>query len=110
MFEAGIFDWAKHIVTDQAWAIIVPLILAYIAKKVRDWLKPYLDTKEKKDMAAWIAHIADDVTDELVLKYPKEKWADFLDKAVDKIIDITGIKPEVAVRAAKAAVARKKNG
>jgi hypothetical protein len=53
--------------------------------------------------------IADDVTDYFRLKYPSAHWSVWLDRAVDKIIDVTGVGKNAAERAAKAAVARKKD-
>jgi len=43
----------------------------------------------------------------LVAKYPKNDLLRWLDQAVDKIVQITGVSEEVATRAAQAALARK---
>ncbi len=58
-------------------------------------------------MAEYVFLIADEVTDQLVAKYPKNELFRWLDQAVDKIIEITGTSKEVATRAAQAALARK---
>jgi hypothetical protein len=53
--------------------------------------------------------IADDVTDYFRLKFPSAHWSVWLDRAVDKIIEITGVGRNAAERAAKAAMVRKKD-
>ena len=53
-----------------------------------------------------IAQLADEFTDELRNKHDKG-WAKYFDEAVDKLIILLGISPEIARRAIKAAAARK---
>ena len=102
---AGIFDWIGGLIPDVAIVSAVLFLLGWLAKK---FLKPLLEVEQNRAMAVWIAKIADDVTDELVARYPDAKWDDWLDKAVDKIIDVCDIKDEIAKRAATAAIGRKK--
>ena len=83
---------------------LVTLIVAWLAK---GYLIPYLSTERKRNMAKYILLIADEVTDYFRLKYPVVKWTEWLDQAIDKIIEITGTTKEVASRAARAAIARK---
>ncbi|MDH4222959.1 MAG: hypothetical protein OEV55_05395 [candidate division Zixibacteria bacterium] len=85
---------------------LITLVVAWLAKQ---YLLPYLSTERKRKMATYILLIADEVTDYFRLKYPKLKWTEWLDQAIDKIIDITGATKEVASRAAQAAIARKVN-
>jgi len=85
---------------------LITLIVAWLAK---EYLLPYLSTERKRRMANYILLIADEVTDYFRLKYPDIKWAEWLDQAIDKIIQITGAPKEVASRAAQAAIARKIN-
>jgi hypothetical protein len=85
---------------------LITLIVAWLAK---EYLLPYLSTERKRKMATYILLIADEVTDYFRLKYPELKWTEWLDQAIDKIIEITGTTKEVASRAAQAAIARKIN-
>jgi len=81
------------------------VVVTWFAKK---YLVPFLELEKHRRYARYIAAIADEVTDELVLRYPGESWAKYLDQAVDRIIEICGIDLEVAKRAALASMARKK--
>jgi phosphoglycerate dehydrogenase-like enzyme len=91
------------------WAVsglgtILLLILGWV---VKEYLIPFLSTTRKKKLAEYILLIADEVTDYFVAKYPNVKWVEWINQAVDKIIEITGASKEVATRAAQAAVQRK---
>jgi hypothetical protein len=90
--------------TLQALGAILLLLLGWV---VKHYLIPYLNTELKKKMAEYVLLIADEVTDQLVAKYPKNELIKWLDQAVDKIMEITGVSREVATRAAQAALARK---
>jgi len=90
--------------TLQASGAILLLLLGLVAKH---YLIPYLNTELKKKMAEYVLLIADEVTDQLVAKYPKNEVLKWLDQAVDKIMEITGVSREVATRAAQAALSRK---
>jgi len=90
--------------TLQALGAILLLLLGLVAKH---YLIPYLNTELKKKMAEYVLLIADEVTDQLVAKYPKNEVLKWLDQAVDKIMEITGVSREVATRAAQAALSRK---
>ncbi len=83
------------------------IILAIIVWMANKYLVPYLKVEKRRRYAEFIATIADEVTDELRLKYPDRPWAVYLDEAVDKIIEICGINSEIARRAAVAALSRK---
>ncbi|MFH1700738.1 MAG: hypothetical protein ABIE07_09150 [Candidatus Zixiibacteriota bacterium] len=85
------------------WAL-AGIIISYVSKK---YLIPMLNVDKKRKYAAWIAAIADELTDDLVARYPDKKWIEELDKAVDKIIEICGINKDVAERAIRAAATRK---
>ena len=56
--------------------------------------------------AVYIQAIADDVIDYFRLKYPCAHWSVWLDRAVDRIIEITEVKRDTADRVAKAAWVR----
>lgn len=85
------------------WAL-AGIIISYVGKK---YLIPLLRVEKRRRYAGWIAAIADELTDDLVARYPGKKWIEELDKAVDKIIEICGINKEVAERAIRAAASRK---
>ena len=74
---------------------------------VKRYLIPFLDTELKRKLAEYVLLIADDVTDQLVAKHPKNELLKWMDSAVDKIMQVTGVSKEVATRAAQAALARK---
>jgi hypothetical protein len=85
--------------TLEALGAILLLLLGWVAKH---YLIPYLNTELKKKMAEYVLLIADEVTDQLVAKYPQNELLKWLDQAVDKIMEITGVSKEVATRAAQA--------
>jgi hypothetical protein len=90
--------------TFHAMGAMILLILGWMVKK---YLIPFLDTELKKRMAEYVLLIADEVTDQLAAKYPRNELIKWLDQAVDKIMEITGVSRNVATRAAQAALARK---
>lgn len=101
-----IFDFiGDHIVTlaGGLWTL-VGIAATYAAKK---YLIPWLTVDRHRKYAAWIASIADEITDELVQKFPEKKWLAELDKAVDRLITICGIDRAIAERAIRAAAVRK---
>ena len=80
------------------------LLAGHVAKK---YVIPYLSAGSRQRYAKYVAMIADDVTDDLKRKYPDKEWLRHLDEAVDTVISICQIAPEVARRAVNASVARK---
>jgi hypothetical protein len=84
--------------------VVLSIVVVWMTKK---HLVPLLAIERHRRYAEWIARIADEVTDDLVQKYPNERWAKFLDNAVDKVMEITGISKETARRAVTSAIARK---
>jgi len=83
------------------------IVMTVIAWAVRKYLVPLLETERRRRYAQYIAIIADEVTDELRQKYPGKSWAIYIDEAVDRIIEICKIGPDIARRAALASFARK---
>lgn len=79
------------------------LLAGHIATK---YVIPFLSVGKRQRYAELIAMLADEITDELQSKYAKD-WTNYLDQAVDKLIMILGIEPEIARRAINAAAARK---
>ena len=83
----------------------VGLTLAgYLARK---YVIPFLQVGKRQKYAQYIAAIADELTDELRVKYPGSDWLVHLDEAVDTLIEICGVTQEIARRALQAAAARK---
>lgn len=79
-------------------------VIIYLTKK---YLAPYLMVESRRTYARYIASIADDLTDDLITRYPSNKYLGYIDEAVDKIIEICNIDEEIARRAVSAAFARK---
>ncbi len=104
---ANIFSWIGNILSDKTIAALGALFMIWLGLFVRKEIVPLLQTKENREMAEYILVIADDVTDFFRLHYPSSHWSVWLDKAVDRIIEITGVGKDVADRAARAAIARK---
>ncbi|NIM98489.1 MAG: hypothetical protein GTO24_10545 [candidate division Zixibacteria bacterium] len=96
-------DW----ITANTFGALGAILLLLLGWAVKKYLIPFLDTELKKKLAEYVLLIADEVTDQLVARYPKNELLKWIDQAVDKIMDITGVSQEVATRAAEAALARK---
>ncbi len=99
-----------HFIESSVWPGLGSLGLLLLGWVVQKYLVPYLSTEKRKNLAEHILLMADEVTDYFILKYPKSNWSEWIDQAVEQIIQITGVDREVAVRAAKAAIARKQMG
>ena len=95
--------------TIQGWFLsgVGSVIVFLVGWVTKEYLIPYLTTERKRKMAKYILLIADEVTDYFLLKYQGHKWTEWIDQAVDKIIEITGVDKEIALRAAEAALSRK---
>ena len=107
--HASIFSWIGDIFTEQSLAAIGTLLMLYLGYIVKKEIVPLLEIRRNREIASHILIIADDVTDYFRLKFPSAHWSVWLDRAVDRIIEITGVGRETAGRAARAAVARKEN-
>jgi len=79
-------------------------LAGYLASK---FVVPFLQVGNRRKMAEYISIIADDLIDELRMKYPDRKWLEYLDEALAKLIEICEIPADVARRAIQAAAARK---
>ena len=80
------------------------IFAGHIANK---YVIPFLKIGNRKDYAQYIAAIADEITDDLKNKYPEKEWLQHVDAAVDSLIAICDISPQVARRAINAAMSRK---
>lgn len=105
--QASVFSWVGDILTAKSFTAVGAVLMFYLGYLVKKEILPLLKAKRNREIAMHILVIADDVTDYFRLKFPKAHWSVWLDKAVDRIIEITEVKREVAGRAARAAVARK---
>lgn len=83
------------------------VFMALIAWLARKYLVPFLTVEKRRRYAGYISCIADEITDDLVRRYPDKEWLVYFDEAVDKVIEICNIETEVAQRAVSAALSRK---
>ena len=107
LINAGMFDWINTLLSEKSIAAIGAILMFYIGMIIKKELVPLLEIRRNKEIADHILIIADDVTDYFRLKFPNAHWSIWLDKAVDKIMDITGSNRQTANRAARASVSRK---
>ncbi len=105
--NASIFSWLGGLLTEKSLAALGAILMVYLGFLIKKEILPLLQVKQNREVAEYILVIADDVTDYFKLKFPNSHWSVWLDRAVDKIIEITGVGKEVADRAARAAVSRK---
>ncbi len=80
------------------------LLFGHVTNK---YILPFLKVGKRKQYAEYVATIADEITDDLKNKYPQKDWLKYLDTAVDTLISICDISPQVARRAISAAISRK---
>ncbi|OQX90900.1 MAG: hypothetical protein B6D58_09270 [candidate division Zixibacteria bacterium 4484_95] len=109
IIDAGIFSGITNFVSDRAFEAMGAILLIAVAMFTKKYILPLLVTAQAKQTAKHILIIADDVTDYFAEKFPGAHWSIWLDRAVDKIIEITGVNHSVATRAAKASIHRKKD-
>ena len=115
MFEANIFGgvwgWISDHTTATAIGLLTPVIIGFVVKEGKKLLTKFIKTKEEKELFTWIAGLADDFTDQLVAKYPKNELLKHVDEIVDDfqgvIQNIQPVSTKVAKRALEAAVGRK---
>jgi hypothetical protein len=107
IISASIFSWLSGLLTEKSLAALGAILMIYLGILVKKYLVPLLQAQKNREVAEYILVIADDVTDYFRLKFPSAHWSVWLDRAVDRIIEITGVGRDVADRAARAAVVRK---
>ena len=107
--SAGLFSWIGDILTEKSLAAVGTILMIYLGYLIKKEIIPFLKARRNREIASHILVIADDVTDYFRLKFPSAHWSVWLDRAVDKIIEITGVGRNAAERAAKAAMVRKKD-
>ena len=106
---AGLFSWIGDILTEKSLAAVGTILMIYLGYLIKKEIIPFLKLRRNREIAGYILLIADDVTDYFRLKFPSAHWSVWLDRAVDKITEITGVGRNAAERAAKAAMVRKKD-
>lgn len=104
--EAGVLSWLGHILTEKSLAALGGFLMLYLGYVIKKEIIPLLKIKRNRELAGYILVIADDITDYFRLKFPSAHWSVWLDRAVDKIIEITGVEREIAGRAVRASVRR----
>lgn len=68
---------------------LVMLIIGYLAGR---HLKPWIhENADRLARAQEIALVADRVTDEMTIMFPGQKWDNWIDEAVDRIIEACGL-------------------
>jgi len=87
----------------------IPLILLILGYLAGRYIKPWIHrSSERLARAQEIALIADRITDEMLLMFPDQRWDDWLDKAVDKLIKACGLQDaDLARREILSQVAKK---
>jgi len=107
LIEASVFSWIGDMLSEKSLAALGAVLMFHLGYIIKKEIVPLLKIRRSREMASHLLVIADDVTDYFRVKFPNAHWSVWLDKAVDKIIDITGVGRDVAGRAARASVARK---
>jgi hypothetical protein len=107
VIKAGLFDSIGGFFNDRALEAIGAIIILAVAIFTKRYIVPLLQTQLARETAEHILVIADDVTDYFAQKYPGAHWSIWLERAVEKIIEITGVGRETATRATHAAIYRK---
>lgn len=73
-------------------------ILGWVAAR---YIKPWVNKSDERfKRAQEIAMIANRITEALVIQFPNATWDDWLDAAVKKIIEETGLNENIAKREA----------
>ncbi len=107
MFEASIFSTIGGFLSDKSFEALGAILMIALAMFVKREILPLLKVRQNREVAEYVLVIADDVTDYFRLKFPSSHWSVWLDRAVDRIIEITGVGRDVADRVARAALVRK---
>ena len=85
-------------------AAVVIAIVAWLAKT---YLVEFLKVGTRGRYAKWLMYIADDATDDLLMKYPDSTILSLLNEAVDKVMEVCKVDKITATRVTSAAFARK---
>ena len=107
VIQAGLLGTLNNILTDRALEAMGAIFLMAIGILTKKYIIPLLKTALARQTAEHVLAIADDVTDYFSAKFPNAHWSNWLDRAVDKIIEVTGVGKGPAERAARAVINRK---
>jgi len=106
--QAGVFSWLSGFFSERALEAIGAILILAIGILTKKYIVPLLKTARDRQMAEHVLTIADDVTDYFLERFPGAHWSIWLDRAIDKIIEVTGVGRGPAERAARAALNRKR--
>jgi len=84
--------------------LLISTILIYFANK---YLVPFLRVEKHRRYAEWIGRLADELTDDLVVRFPGQEWLRYVDDAIDKLMELCGIEKDIARRAVNSSLERK---
>ncbi len=107
IIKAGLIDEISGFFSARAFEALGAILLIAVGIITRKYIIPLLKTAHARQTAEHVLTIADDVTDYFILKFPNAHWSNWLDRAVDKIIEVTGVGRGPAERATKASIKRK---
>ena len=97
----------ESITHGPSWLEIVGTIgltlAGFLAQK---FVIPFLRIGKRQKYAEFVATIAQEVLDDLKVRYPQKKWLEHLDEAVRTLAEICGVSAEIAKRAINAAAGR----
>ncbi|RKZ32726.1 hypothetical protein DRQ33_05395 [bacterium] len=89
----------------------IPLIMLIIGYLTGRYLKPWIHSSDERLCRAQeIALIADRITDEMILLFPEQRWDNWLNDAVDKLIKSCKLKDADVAHREIATQIRKKLG
>ena len=109
LIEAGIFSGIGGFLSERAFEAMGAMLIIAVGMLTKRYIIPLLQTIRARQIALHVFTIADDVTDYFAERFPNAHWSNWLDRAVDKIIDVTGVGKGPAERAVRAAITRKKD-
>lgn len=92
---------------DMLQEILTPVVLSIASGIAAKYVIPFLQVGKRQKYAEHIATLADDITEDLMFKYPNNTWLQKLDDGVDLLIAMCNIKGVTARRAINAAVSRR---
>ena len=107
--NAGVLDGITGFFGAWAYEALAAILLVVVGMITKKYIIPLLKTMHARQTAEYILILADDITDYFAEKYPNAHWSNWLDRAVDKIINVTGIGEGPAERAVRASIGRKKD-
>lgn len=83
--------------------VIVTTVLGYVIKK---YVIPWLRVETRRRYAEYLAHLADEFTDDMVINHPNTWWEE-VDKAVDFVMERLGIAKETGKRLSNEVIAKR---